>query len=149
MIVARSCPHVPEPRETPLRLRQDVGSDQRQSAAGPLRVMTLLTALLSEENDIGAVFSRVAGAEGLRTVLASLDTKKQALILGHAAPLPVVIRVRADDEAFFAAMGGRDTGAGARAAALAGTGAGAGERNGAGARAGSGAAGLLEAFGLE
>ena len=82
---------------------------------------------------------------GLRTVLASLDTKKQALILGHAAPLPVVIRVREDDEAFFAAMGGRATGAGARAAA----GAGVGERNGAGTRAGSGAAGLLEAFGLE
>ena len=97
------------------------------------------------------MFSGVAEAEELRTVLASLDTKKQALILGHAVPLPVVIRVRADDEAFFAAMGGRDTGAGGRAAALAGTGtgAGAGERNGAGARAGSGAAGLLEAFGLE
>ncbi len=145
MIVARSCPHVPEPREPPLRLRQDVGSDQRQRAAGPPRVMSRLTARLSEENDIGAVFSGVAGAEGLRTVLASLDTKKQALILGHAAPLPVVIRVREDDEAFFAAMGGRATGAGARAAA----GAGVGERNGAGTRAGSGAAGLLEAFGLE
>jgi len=47
-------------------------------------------------------------------VLTRLASKKQALILGHAAPLPVVIRVRADDEAFFAAMGGRDTGAGAR-----------------------------------
>jgi len=84
MIVARSCPHVPEPRETPLRLRQDVGGDQRQRAAGPPRGMARLTALLSEENDIGAVFSGVAGAEGLRTVLASLDTKKQAVILGHA-----------------------------------------------------------------
>jgi len=50
--------------------------------------------------------------------------------------MPVVIRVREDDEAFFAAMGGRDTGAGA------------GGRNGV-ARPGSGAAGLLEAFGLE
>ena len=79
-------------------------------------------------------------------MLVSLASKKQALILGHAVPLPVVIRVRADDEAFFAAMGGRDTGAGARAAALAG--AGAGGRNGV-ARPGSGAAGLLEAFGLE
>ena len=59
---------------------------------------------------------------GLRTVLASLDTKKQALILGRAAPMPVVIRVREDDEAFFAAMGGRDTGVGARVGALAGVG---------------------------
>ncbi len=71
-------------------------------------------ALLSEENDIGAVFSGVAGAEGPRTVLVSLASKKQALILGHAVPLPVVIRVREDDEAFCAAMAGRDTGAGAR-----------------------------------
>ena len=92
------------------------------------------------------MFSGVAEAEELRTVLASLDTKKQALILGHAVPLPVVIRVRADDEAFFAAMGGRDTGAGGRAGALAG--AGVGRRNGV-AKPGSGAAGLLEAFGLE
>jgi len=146
MIVARSCAHVPEPRETPLRLRQDVGSDQRQSAAGPPRVMSRLTALLSEENDIRAVFSGVSGAEGLRTMLASLDTKKQAVIRGHAVPLSVVIRVREYDEAFFAAMGGRDTGAGGRAGALAG--AGVGRRNGV-AKPGSGAAGLLEAFGLE
>jgi len=61
--------------------------------------MSRLTARLTEENDIRAVFSGVAGAEGLRTVLASLDTKKQALILGHAAPMPVVIRVREYDEA--------------------------------------------------
>ena len=124
--------------------------DQRPSGIDPevaSQLGTRLTALLTEENDIRAVFSGVAGAEGLRTVLASLDTKKQALILGHAVPMPVVIRVREYDEAFFAAMGGRDTGAGARVGALAG--AGAGERNGAGARAGSGAAGLLEAFGLE
>ena len=37
-------------------------------------------------------------------MLASLDTKKQALILGHAVPMPVVVRVREYDEAFFDAM---------------------------------------------
>ena len=101
---------------------------------------------LTEETDIEAGFSGVAGAEGLRTVLASLASKKQALILGHAAPLPVVIRVREDDEAFFAAMGGQNRVAGGRVGALAGVGA--GGRNGV-AKPGSGVAGLLEAFGLE
>jgi hypothetical protein len=37
-------------------------------------------------------------------VLSSLDTKKQALILGHAVPMPVVIRTREYDETFFAAV---------------------------------------------
>ena len=65
---------------------------------------THLTALLTEENDIRAVFAGVSGGDQLRTVLASLDTKKQALILGHAVPMPVVVRVREYDDAFFKAV---------------------------------------------
>jgi len=81
--------------------------DQRPSGIDPevaSQLGTRLTALLTEENDIRAVFAGVSGAEQLRTVLASLDTKKQALILGHAVPMPVVVRVREYDAAFFAAM---------------------------------------------
>ena len=37
----------------------------------------------------------------LRNVLASLDTKQQAIILGHAVPMPVVIRTRTYDETFY------------------------------------------------
>jgi len=105
---------------------------------------TRLTALLTEENDIRAVFSGVSGAENLRTVLASLDTKKQALILGHAVPMPVVIRVRDYDEAFFAAMG-----AGSSAAYSSRVSPGAETASRSGARSPGGAAGLLEAFGAE
>ena len=81
--------------------------DQRPSGIDPevaSQLGTRLTALLTEENDIRAVFSGVSGGEQLRTVLASLDTKKQALILGHAVPMPVVVRVREYDQAFFEAV---------------------------------------------
>jgi DNA helicase HerA-like ATPase len=82
--------------------------DQRPSGIDPevaSQLGTRLTALLTEDNDIKAVFTGVSGADQLRSVLASLDTKKQALILGHAVPMPVVIRTREYDEAFFAAIG--------------------------------------------
>ena len=41
----------------------------------------------------------------LRSILASLDSKKQALLLGHALTMPVVIQTREYDEEFYRAMG--------------------------------------------
>ena len=58
------------------------------------QIGTRVTALLDEENDIRAVFTGVAGSAALREVLARLETKQQALILGHAVPMPVVIHTR-------------------------------------------------------
>lgn len=81
--------------------------DQRPSAIDN-EVMSQLgsriTALLNDERDIDAVFTGVGGATKLRAVLASLDTRQQAMILGHAVPMPVVIRTRPYDEAFYAAV---------------------------------------------
>jgi DNA helicase HerA-like ATPase len=71
--------------------------DQRPSGIDPevmSQIGTRVTALLDEENDIRAVFSGVAGTAALREVLARLETKQQALILGHAVPMPVVIHTR-------------------------------------------------------
>jgi uncharacterized protein len=71
--------------------------DQRPSGIDPevmSQVGTRVTALLDEENDVRAVFSGVAGTAALREVLARLETKQQALILGHAVPMPIVIRTR-------------------------------------------------------
>jgi DNA helicase HerA-like ATPase len=34
-------------------------------------------------------------------VLANLDTRQQALVLGHAVPMPVVVQTRAYDEQFY------------------------------------------------
>jgi DNA helicase HerA-like ATPase len=47
---------------------------------------TRITALLNDDQDIEAVFTGVAGSQNLKTVLAKLDSKQQALILGHAVP---------------------------------------------------------------
>ncbi len=69
---------------------------------------TRITALLNDEKDIDAVFTGVSGGNGLRAVLASLDTRQQALVLGHAVPMPVVIRTRPYDAAFYQAMGYKD-----------------------------------------
>jgi DNA helicase HerA-like ATPase len=69
------------------------------------QVGTRVTALLDNERDIAAVLTGVSGASGLREVLARLDTKQQAIVIGHAVPMPVVIQTRMYDEAFYKAMG--------------------------------------------
>jgi hypothetical protein len=69
------------------------------------QIGTRVTCLLDNEADIRAVFSGVSGASALREVLARLDTRQQALILGHAVPMPVVVRSRDYDQTFYAAIG--------------------------------------------
>ncbi len=69
------------------------------------QVGTKICCLLDDEKDSDAVLTGVSGANSLRSVLASLETKQQALIFGHAVPMPVVVRTRAyDDEPFRRAM---------------------------------------------
>jgi DNA helicase HerA-like ATPase len=69
------------------------------------QIGTRVTCLLDNEADIRAVFSGVSGATALREVLARLDTSQQALILGHAVPMPVVVRTRDYDQELYAALG--------------------------------------------
>lgn len=67
---------------------------------------TRITCLLNDERDIDAVLTGISGASALRGVLASLDSKQQALLMGHAVPMPVVVQSRTyDDAAFRASMG--------------------------------------------
>ena len=68
------------------------------------QIGTKMVAALSDEKDIAAALVGTSGASALRQVLATLDTKQQALVLGHAVPMPVVIRPRDYDETFFAAL---------------------------------------------
>jgi len=70
------------------------------------QVGTRVTALLDNERDISAVLNGVSGAAGLREILARLETKQQAIIMGHAVPMPVVIRPRNYDADFYAALSG-------------------------------------------
>lgn len=72
------------------------------------QVGTRITALLNDEKDIDAIFTGVSGAQSLRSVLAKLDSKQQALILGHAVPMPVVIRTRSYDATFYQEIGSRE-----------------------------------------
>lgn len=69
------------------------------------QIGTRVTALLDNERDITAVLTGISGAGGLREVLARLDTKQQAIIMGHAVPMPVVVKTRPYDLAFYREIG--------------------------------------------
>ena len=69
------------------------------------QVGTRITCLLNDDKDIDAIFTGVSGAQGLRSVLAKLDSKQQALVLGHAVPMPVVVRTRPYDTSFYQEIG--------------------------------------------
>ena len=69
------------------------------------QVGTRITALLNDDKDIEAIFTGVSGGQSLRSVLAKLDSKQQALILGHAVPMPVVVQTRPYDETFYREIG--------------------------------------------
>ena len=58
------------------------------------QVGTKVACLLDNDRDIDAVLGGTSGARDLRAVLARLETKQQALILGHAVPMPVVVRTQ-------------------------------------------------------
>ncbi|MGQ9461439.1 MAG: ATP-binding protein [Candidatus Fervidibacter sp.] len=62
------------------------------------QIGTKIVAQLNDERDIQAVLTGVSNPSGLRSILASLDSKQQVLILGHAVPMPVVVKVRDYDE---------------------------------------------------
>jgi DNA helicase HerA-like ATPase len=69
---------------------------------------TKITFLLDNERDIDNVLSGVAGKSELKTVLARLDSRQQALIFGHAVPMPAPIKVRDYDTDFYASVGRAD-----------------------------------------
>ena len=78
--------------------------DQRPSGIDPeilSQLGTRVTALLNDDRDIDAVFTGVSGSQSLRTVLSQMDPKQQALVLGYAVPMPVVIRTRPFDGEFY------------------------------------------------
>ncbi len=58
------------------------------------QIGTKLTCLLDNERDIEAVLAGVPGKNELRAVLSRLESRQQALIFGHAVPMPVVIKTR-------------------------------------------------------
>lgn len=69
------------------------------------QIGTRITALLNDDKDIEAIFTGVSGGQSLRSVLSKLDSKQQALILGHAVPMPVVVKTRPYDATFYREIG--------------------------------------------
>ncbi len=72
------------------------------------QIGTRVTCLLNDEKDIDAIFTGVSGGANLKSVLAKLDSKQQALLLGHAVPMPVVVRTRPYDAQFYREIGCTD-----------------------------------------
>ena len=71
--------------------------DQRPSSIDAevmSQIGTKITCLLDNEKDVDSVLAGVSGKSALKSVLSRLESKQQALIFGHAVPMPVVIRVR-------------------------------------------------------
>lgn len=81
--------------------------DQRPSAIDEevlSQIGTKIVAQLNDDKDISAALVGTSDASALRKVLASLDSKQQALILGHAVPMPIVVKTRTYDGDFYQAM---------------------------------------------
>ncbi|MCS5667924.1 MAG: ATP-binding protein [Dehalococcoidia bacterium] len=87
--------------------------DQRPSGIDPevlSQVGTRFSCLLDNERDIDAVLSGTSGSRALRSVLSRLEAKQQALVFGHALPLPVVVRIREYGPKFYETVqGGGDS----------------------------------------
>ena len=84
--------------------------DQRPSAIDQevmSQLGTFLTCQLDNDRDIDAVLSGTPGSRQLRGVLSRLESKQQALLFGHALPMPVVIHTREYNEQFYADLGQR------------------------------------------
>lgn len=55
---------------------------------------TKISCLLDNEKDTDSVLSGVSGSRKLKSVLARLESNRQALVFGHALPMPVVVHTR-------------------------------------------------------
>jgi DNA helicase HerA-like ATPase len=65
---------------------------------------TKITCLLDNERDIDSVLAGVSGKNELKAVLSRLAPKQQALIFGHAVPMPVAFQPVPYDTKFYARL---------------------------------------------
>ena len=70
------------------------------------QIGTKICCLLDNERDVDRVLSGVSGSRQLKTVLAGLDSNRQALIFGHSVPMPVVIQTREYGAEFYKSVQG-------------------------------------------
>lgn len=79
------------------------------------QIGTKISCKLEDEADINALLAGAQDSQALKSALATLDHKQQALLFGQALPMPVIVRTRSYDEAFY-----RDVTAGVGAGSRAG-----------------------------
>ena len=70
---------------------------------------TRITGWLGDSDDIQAVLTGLAGREALRGMLARLQPKEEVLMLGWGVPMPIVLRSRRYDDAFWEELLGPGT----------------------------------------
>jgi hypothetical protein len=69
---------------------------------------TRISGWLGDEDDIHAVLSGLSGRDALRGMLARLQPKEEVLLLGWGVPMPLPVRSRRYDDAFWKELlGGR------------------------------------------
>lgn len=66
---------------------------------------TRISGWLGDDLDIQAVLSGLSGRDSLRGMLARLQPKEEVLLLGWGVPMPLPVRSRRYDEAFWKEMG--------------------------------------------
>lgn len=67
---------------------------------------TRISGWLGDDLDIQAALSGLSGRDSLRGMLARLQPKEEVLLLGWGVPMPLPVRSRRYDEAFWKEMGG-------------------------------------------
>ena len=69
---------------------------------------TRVSGWLGDETDIAAVLSGLSGKDSLRGMLSRLQPKQEVLLLGYGVPMPLPIRSRLYDNAFWTQLLGPD-----------------------------------------
>ncbi len=67
---------------------------------------TRISCWMGDDDDIHAVLSGLAGREALRGMLAHLQQKKEALLLGWGVPMPIPVQTREYNDQFWAELQG-------------------------------------------
>jgi hypothetical protein len=71
---------------------------------------TRITGWLGDSDDIQSVLTGLSGREALRGMLARLQPKEEVLMLGWGVPMPIVVRSRRYDDAFWEELLPKKTG---------------------------------------
>lgn len=70
---------------------------------------TRISGWLGDDADIQAVLAGLASKDALRGMLARLQPKEEALLLGWGVPMPILVRSRRYDQVFWDELLGRDS----------------------------------------